>query len=131
MIETLTETQVIQALRQDDYANWSYKGAKALTEYLFELEEELGEQIELDPIGWRCEYSEYESLIDWAEQYFMNYREEFGIEYENPMTGETEEQSVTDCDGNLHDEVIDSIEDYIRDNSTLIEFDGGIIVQDF
>ena len=90
MIETLTETQVIQALRQDDYANWSYKGAKALTEYLFELEEELGEQIELDPIGWLCEYSEYESLIDWAEQYFMNYREEFGIEYENPMTGETE-----------------------------------------
>ena len=103
----------------------------SLTEYLFELEEELGEQIELDPIAWRCEYSEYESLIDWAEQYFMNYREEFGIEYENPMTGETEEQSVTDCDGNLHDEVIDSIEDYIRDNSTLIEFEGGIIVEHF
>lgn len=131
MIETLSKYQIVNALTQDEDAGWSYQGAVALTEYLLELEESIGEQIELDPIAWRCEYSEYESVIDWAEQYFTNYREEFGIEYENPMTGETEDQSVTDCDGNLHDEVIDSIEDYIRDNSTLIEFEGGIIVQDF
>ena len=45
MIETLTETQVVNALKSDEYANWSTNGAWALTEYLFELEESIGEQI--------------------------------------------------------------------------------------
>jgi hypothetical protein len=103
MIETLTEGQVIHALRQDEYANWSYNGACALTEYLFELEESIGEQIELDPIAWRCEFTEYESLEEWAIAYF----------------GEDEDEHP--C----------NIAEYIRDNSTLIEFEGGIIVQDF
>ena len=103
MIETLTEEQVIDALRQDQYANWSYNGACALTEYLFELEESIGEQIELDPIGWRCEFTEYDSLEEWAVAYF----------------GEDEDEHP--C----------NIAEYIRDNSTLIEFEGGIIVQDF
>ena len=103
MIETLTEGQVIQALRQDNYANWSYKGAKALTEYLFELEEENGEQIELDPIAWRCEFTEYDSLEDWAKEYF----------------------------GDDEDEHPCNIAEYIRDRATLIEFEGGIIVSEF
>jgi len=103
MIETLTEEQVIQALRQDTYANWSYKGAKALTEYLFELEDETGEQIELDPIAWRCEFTEYDSLEDWAKEYF----------------GEDEDEHP--C----------NIAEYIRDRGTLIEFEGGVIVSEF
>ena len=103
MIETLTEGQVIQALRQDTYANWSYKGAKALTEYLFELEDETGEQIELDPIAWRCEFTEYDSLEEWAIAYF----------------GEDEDEHPCNIAG------------YIRDRGTLIEFEGGIIVSEF
>jgi hypothetical protein len=131
MIETLSKYQMVNALTQDENANWSYKGACALIDYLIELEEGIGQQMEFDPVGLRCDYSEYDSLIEWADQHFANYREEFGIEYENPMTAETEEQSVTDCDGHLHDEVFKEIEDYIQNNSTLIEFEAGIIVQDF
>jgi hypothetical protein len=103
MIETLTESQVVNALLQDENANWSYKGAKALTEYLFQLEDDLGEQFELDPIAWRCEFTEYESLEEWAKEHF----------------GEDEDEHP--C----------NIAEYIRDRSTLIEFEGGIIVQDF
>ena len=131
MIETLSKYQMVNELTQDENASWSYGGACALVDYLLDLEDSMGEQMEFDSVGLRSDYSEYDSLIEWAEQHFANYREEFGIEYENPVTAETEEQSVTDCDGNLHDEVIDSIAEYIRDNSTLIEFEGGIIVQDF
>lgn len=131
MIETLSKYQMVNALTQDENASWSYSGACALIDYLLDLEDSIGIQMEFEPVGLRCDYSEYDSLIEWAEDNFANYREEFGIEYENPMTAETEEQSVTDCDGNLHDEVIDSIAEYIRDNSTLIEFEGGIIVRNF
>jgi|TARA_R100000482_G_scaffold116696_1_gene59956 hypothetical protein len=131
MIETLSKYQMVNALTQDENASWSYSGACELIDYLLDLEDSIGQQIEFDPVGLRSDYSEYDSLIEWAEDNFANYREEFGIEYENPMTAETEEQSVTDCDGNLHDEVIDSIAKYIRDNSTLIEFEGGIIVRNF
>jgi len=58
----------------------------------------------------------------------MSWQEEFGIDYENPLTGETDTQSTFDCDGNIHETVLRNIEEYIRDNGTLIEFDGGIIV---
>jgi hypothetical protein len=47
------------------------------------------------------------------------------------VTGEGEGQSVLDCDGNFHDEVLDSITEYIQDHGQLIEFDGGIIVSEF
>ena len=113
MIETLTEGQVIQALRQDNYANWSYKGAKALTEYLFELEEENGEQIELDPIAWRCEFTEYDSLEDWAKSYY-------GDDLKAILACEFEEEYSDEWARNE-----------IRDNGTLIEFEGGIIVSEF
>lgn len=103
MIETLTKTQVIDALKSDEYADWSDNGACALTEYLFELEESIGEQMQLDLTAWRCEFTEYESLEEWAIAYF----------------GEDEDEHP--C----------NIAEYIRDNSTLIEFYGGIIVQDF
>lgn len=38
--------------------NFSYDGLQALYNYLTQLEEDLGEQIELDVIALCCEYSE-------------------------------------------------------------------------
>ena len=126
----MTTYECAKALTHDEYASWTRAGAFALIEYLEQLEEDCEMSIEFDPVAIRGDYSEYESLIDFAEENFMNYREEFGIEYENPMTGEIKDQSVTDCDGNLHDEVLDSIKEYIQDNGVLIEFDGGIIAHE-
>jgi len=131
MKETLTTSQAAHILLQDEFASWSYSGAHALIEYLEELESDCGMEIEFDRVAIRCDYSEYDSLIDWASDYFMNFADDFGIEYENPMTGEIDEQSVTNEDGDYHDEVMDAIRDYIQDNGTLIEFDGGIIVSSF
>lgn len=42
----------------DRKANFSYEGLEALFEHLEQLEEDLGEQIELDVIALCCEYSE-------------------------------------------------------------------------
>ena len=131
MKNTLNTSEAASLLMSDENADWTMAGAYALAEHLEQIEEDCGEETEFDRVALRCEYSEHESLIDWADQHFANYREEFGIEYISPVTGEGENQSALDCDGNFHDEVLDSITGYIQDHGQLIEFDGGIIVSEF
>lgn len=132
MKDTLTTNQAADRLAQfRDGSHFSYEGARALVEYLEELEDECEEEIEFDPIAFCCEYAEYPSIVDWAEDYFANWHEEFGITYTNPTTGEDEYQSVVDEDGNYHDEVLDAIEQYIQNKGMLIEFRSGVIVSSF
>ena len=96
--------------RSDNYKNnFSYEGANALQEYLEDLSDDLGENIEFDPIAWCCEFSEYEDFDE--SQNDTDYTDKNGIEhkgYEN----------------------INSLDD-LKDNTVVIEFDGGIIIQDF
>ena len=55
--------------------NFSYEGKQALFDYLEQLEEDTGEEIELDVISLCCEYTEYDCLED--------FQTEYGKEYEN------------------------------------------------
>ena len=49
--------------------NFSQKGAEALFEYIEEYEDSTGEEIEFDPIAICCEYTEYENLQEFHENY--------------------------------------------------------------
>jgi hypothetical protein len=49
--------------------NFSYEGLRALFDYLEELEEDMGEQIELDVIALCCEYSEIEDDEEAYKEY--------------------------------------------------------------
>ena len=69
MINTLSTYEIQDALLQDDNAAWSYNGAKALAEWLDNLDEECGTETEFDRVAIRCEFSEYDSALDAAEQY--------------------------------------------------------------
>ena len=100
---TLTTNEIANHLRQDQDASYSYKGSLALAEYLEELEESVGEPMELDVIAIRCEFTEYESLEEWAKEYF----------------GEDEDEHPS------------NIAEYIEDRGMFIEFDGGVIVSEF
>ena len=114
---TLTENEVAHRLKNDTNAAWSYAGAQALAEYLIELDEQTGEDSELDVVAIRCDFSEHTSLIDWAEEYFGNTEkaaDEFG--WDENTTDEEKEESARD---------------YIQNNGQLIEFSGGIIVSSF
>lgn len=116
MKETLSTHEVAERLLADEHANWSWAGAQALAEYLEELEESMGEEIEFDRVAIRCDFSEYGSLIDWATDYFSQWRGDLNI----------------DEDLEEGDEAIDeAIRDHINENGILIEFDGGIIVNSF
>ena len=101
----------------DKNANWSLEAAKALTEYLEDLEEDQGEQIELDIAAIRCDYIEYPSLHHWAEDHYG---------YETDLNKEF------NWDDNTDDEDKDTdIRNVIDSQYTLIEFNGGIIVSNY
>lgn len=115
MKTTLSTYQYADMLCNDSNANWTRAGAFALIEYLEELEEDIGEEIEFCPVALRCDYSQYDSLKEWAEEQFReNLKDEFNLD-----------------DDFFEDELEELIREYIRDRGTLLEFDDGIIVSSF
>ena len=97
---------------------WTRAGAFALAEHLEQCEEDSGEEMELDVLAIRCDFSEYENLMDFAYQYTgkSDFWQSLGID----LDGEEEE-----------DEKQDLIRSFINDHGTLIGFAGGIIVSSF
>jgi len=71
MKETITKYQFINWFRSsDNYRNsFSYDGLGALFDYIEELENDIGEDIEFDPVGLCCEYSEYDSFEEVKDDY--------------------------------------------------------------
>tara|TARA_R110002126_G_scaffold254385_1_gene397489 strand:- start:97 stop:393 length:297 start_codon:yes stop_codon:yes gene_type:complete len=62
MKQTIRENEFVHAIVSDDYNDISYDGAIALFEYLEELEDSTGEEIEFDSVAIRCEWAEYNNL---------------------------------------------------------------------
>lgn len=103
MKQTLTTSQAAHLLMQDEYAKWSCKGAHALIEHLEQLEEDCGVDIEFDRVAIRCDWREYASIFDAAE--------DFGWEWEGA------------------EDAGDAAWDWLRERTQVVEFDGGVIVQ--
>ena len=100
-------------LKADTNANWSYNGAHALIEHLEQLEEDTGAEIEFDAVAIRCDYSEYESALQAANEYA----------YEpNPNLGGGEQDD--------DDREADALA-WLQDQTQVIEFDGGVIIHNF
>ena len=73
-------------LRMDRKDSFSYEGKKALFDYLERLEEDTGEQIELDVIAICSEYTEYSTADEAAKNYF---------EYEGMIFDEDGNETMT------------------------------------
>tara|TARA_R100001594_G_scaffold146691_1_gene198446 strand:+ start:1066 stop:1368 length:303 start_codon:yes stop_codon:yes gene_type:complete len=69
MKDTITEYQFTDWFQKHRPNNFSYDGTKALFDYLEELELDLGEEIEFDPIAFCCEYNEYDNLKECLKAY--------------------------------------------------------------
>lgn len=65
----INDSQLYHDLKQMGRDNFTYAGAVALMEYLDNLSDDIGENIEYDPIAFCCEYSEYEDLEELQEVY--------------------------------------------------------------
>ena len=102
MKKTLSTNEAAHLLTQDQFARWSYEGAYALVEYLEQMEDDIGQTIEFDPIAIRCDYSEYESPAQFISDYTS--------------------KTVEDDDEAL---------EMLQNETVVIQFKGGIIIQNF
>ena len=109
MYQNLSTDEAIKLLKDDDSASWSWKGAKALIDYLEELESSNGKSIEFDRVAFRCEYSEYNNVLEAAQDY-----------------GYPENDDDDD-----EDEIKALALAYLEDRTTVIKFEGGVIIQQF
>ena len=62
MKQNISSSQFVNEIVGDDYNDISYEGANALFEYLEELEDSTGEELEFDSVAIRCDWAEYENL---------------------------------------------------------------------
>lgn len=69
IVKTVTRWDFEDSFRRVRAENFSYAGLKTLYDYLEQLSEDLGEDIELDVIALCCEYSEYKNLKELQEDY--------------------------------------------------------------
>jgi len=114
MKTTLTTYDIANALINDEFAGWSRAGAFALAEYLEEYEESTGEELELDVIAIRSEFTEFEDVHDWADCHFSD-----------EQLDELTEEDTSKAERWV------TFTNYIEERGTLIFFDGGIIVSQF
>lgn len=122
MKKTLSTYEIAEYLIADENANWSRSGAFALAEYLEELETDCGNECELDVVAIRCEFSQYDSLQDWAVDYFND--EQLSKTFPLNSNPDSDDYAdIDDCD--------EEIRLYVQQNGMLVEFDGGIIVSSF
>jgi hypothetical protein len=89
----------------------------AIFDYLEEYEDDCETELEYDPIAICCDFTEYGDANEAASEYFefegMTYDEEHGGELETPE--EVEAKAL----------------EFLRYRTTVIEFDGGIVIQNF
>ena len=97
----------------DRLDNFSYEGARALFDYLEEIEQSCGEEIELDVIALCCDYSEA-SVEQIADGYNLDLTD-------------------NDCNDTLTDEEkAEIVRDYLNDNTVIVgEVAGGFVYADF
>ena len=111
MYQNINTHDAIAQLMDDELANWSWDGAKALIEYFEELEGSIDKPLELDTVAIRCDFSEYDSVIEAAEHY------DFILDDSIPPDDE--------------DEIEAAALQYLEDRTTVIQFKGGVIIQQF
>lgn len=76
MKRTLHESEMVNDLMSDEYANWTREGAWALVEWLEELDRESLEETEWDRVAIRCDWSEYASALEAASDYGIEAEDE-------------------------------------------------------
>lgn len=101
---TINTDYAAQLLSEKDYG-FTYSGAYALAEYL----EEIDPDMEFDAVAIQCDFSQFESSLEAAENY--------GFDFD---------------DGDVSDEDKEELaKEWLHDRTILIEFDGGVIIQAF
>ncbi len=117
MKQTINQHDFIDAFRRtgrmattdNPGGNFSYSALQALFGYLEQYEEDTGQEFELDPVAICCDFAEY-AFAQEAAQEMSSWK---------PDPEEDEETNEA------------AALEYLRGYTTVIEFDGGVIVESF
>ena len=79
--EYVNQSHFIDRMTQTyDNTNFTYDGKVALFNYLEQLSEDIGEDIELDPIALCCEYNEWKDIEEYNNNYGTQYTDASDID---------------------------------------------------
>jgi hypothetical protein len=92
--------------RQDQF---TYQAKRALFDWIEEMDDDCGTEYELDVVALCCEFSEHDDAVTAAAEY-----------------SNTVGDDLTD-----DDDKNDAAMEFLRDNTHVIEFDGGIVIASF
>lgn len=108
MKTTVTSYQFVEAFKHAGReTQFSHAALFELFRYLEAFEDSTGAELELDPIGICCEFAEYPSAREAADNY--------GFE----------------PDGDDDDAREKSALEWLQNQTQVVEFDGGIVIQQF
>ena len=100
--------------------NFSYDWLDALFDYFKELESDIGKEIDFDIVAICCDYSEYEYAIDAVNDHTED----------APYLLDEDESDWLDL-LELSEAQEEKALEWLQDNTQVIKFDTGIIIQDF
>ncbi len=111
MKQSINFSQFCDAFRDMNRGdNFSYDGLRVLFDYIEDLDDQCDTDTELDVIAFCCEFSEYDSAKECAVDIYG-----FTLNTEDYDAEEQEDTAL----------------EYLQDNTLVIRFDSGIIIQDF
>ena len=116
LIQEVSFTRFCDSFSDTYKNNFTYEGKRALFDYLEQLSQDTGENIELDTVAICCEYTEYSDLIECAGEFFA-------------FEGMTFDEEGNEME--TREEVEEKARKFLENNTRLIEFDGGVIIQNF
>ena len=117
MKETLSTNEIAHRLFNDENANWSYEGAKALAEY---LDTDENENAEFDRVAIRCDFSEYGSALEAAREYGFDWTPEL-------YDANDSERDADEVEEELEKEALE----WLENRTMVLCFDGGVIINQF
>ena len=104
LINTVNPSELYHmACRMGRGDSFGYNGWSAIGDYLENLSEDLGEDVEVDIIAICCDYSMADDVGDWWEEH---------SEYSSIDPDEWEEMN--------DDEKLEAVENYLQDNTSVV-----------
>ena len=111
MKTTVSAHDFLEAFRKQRPEQFSRAALLALFDYLEEVERESASELELDVVAICCDYTEYATAVEAAVAYG----------WEEPAQSDDERADKSE----------EQAEAWLMDQTTVITFDGGVIVQNF
>lgn len=112
MKQTLSVHEVAGLLMKDKHNNgFSYEGCIALAEYFEEVETEINEEIEIDIVAIRCDWTEYDD--------FTKAFKDYNGYHPNSNSELDDDEKEKEC------------EKYFQTRTFVIKFDKGVLIKQF